>query len=415
MSGMDHKRKNNSRWPGRSFKTFQRCLAAVLIFLVALTGIFGCAPEETAETAEEENTTTAQDLIITTEDKAASDEISVVMVGDMLLHTDILNSGLQEDGSYNYDHLFAHTGDVIQAADIAIVNEEVILGGSELGLSGYPSFNAGYEVGDALVNAGFNVVCHATNHALDKGETGLKNCLNFWKESYPDIQMLGIHDSQEDADEIHVMEINDTRIALLNYTEIMNGGAKLNDYAVDMLTEDKVVSDLKKADEEADFVIVIPHWGEEYSMGISDSQKHWAQIFLENGADLVIGAHPHVIEPVQWMEDEDGHQMLVYYSLGNYCSFTEGSGEGKGDRALGAMAQVTLSVEDGEVSISDYGVRPLVAQLVAGKGNPTVYFLDEYTQKLADESEMKTKDPTFSVEHLKELCRDVFGDLYQEE
>ncbi len=406
MSGFNHDSKKNCR----GWRTFLKSGAvSVLVFLAAVTGVCGCSSSDTATQPGEESA--AQNLEI---DTKKSQEISIVMVGDMLLHTPILESGLQEDGSYNYDHLFAHTGDVIEAADIAIVNEEAILGGSELGLSGYPSFNAGFEVGDALVNAGFNVVCHANNHALDMGEAGLTNCFNFWKETYPDMQVLGIHDSEEDADELHVMEVGDTKIALLNYTEMLNSGTRPNDYDVDMLEEDKVVSDLKKAEEASDFVIVIPHWGEEYSMGISESQQKWAQIFLENGADLVIGSHPHVIEPVQWMEDVDGHPMLVYYSLGNYCSFTEGSGEGKGDRALGAMAQVTLTAEDGEVSISDYGVRPLVAQLEAGRGNPTVYFLDEYTEELADKSEMKVKDPTFSVDHLKELCRKVFGNLYQE-
>ena len=95
--------------------------------------------------------------------------ITIRMVGDMLLHTPLLESGLMEDGSRSYDHFFTHTKDLIQEADLAIVNQEVILGGEELGLSGYPNFNAPFEVGDALADAGFDVVLHATNHAVDKG------------------------------------------------------------------------------------------------------------------------------------------------------------------------------------------------------------------------------------------------------
>lgn len=105
-------------------------------------------------------------------------EISLVMVGDVLLHTPVSESGLMEDGSYNYSHLFKNVKNDIESADIALVNQEVILGGAELGLSGYPAFNGAYEVGDALVEAGFDVVLHATNHALDKGRRGILNCIN---------------------------------------------------------------------------------------------------------------------------------------------------------------------------------------------------------------------------------------------
>ncbi|MDY2608507.1 MAG: CapA family protein, partial [Lachnospiraceae bacterium] len=103
-------------------------------------------------------------------------EFSLVMVGDVLLHTPVSDSGLMEDGSYNYSHLFKNVRKDIEEADLALVNQEVILGGTELGLSGYPAFNGAYEVGDALGEAGFDVVLHATNHALDKGRRGILNC-----------------------------------------------------------------------------------------------------------------------------------------------------------------------------------------------------------------------------------------------
>ena len=102
-------------------------------------------------------------------------EIDLLMVGDVLLHDNVQNSGKLADGTYNYDHLFANVKEDIEAADIAIVNQEVILGGTELGLSGYPAFNGPHEVADAIVDAGFDVVLHATNHTLDKGKKGLLN------------------------------------------------------------------------------------------------------------------------------------------------------------------------------------------------------------------------------------------------
>ena len=105
--------------------------------------------------------------------------VSIIMVGDVLLHTPLQESGLLDSGEYNYDHFFTHTRDLISEADLASVNQEVILGGRDLGLSGYPAFNGAFEVGDALVDAGFDVVLHGTNHALDKGKKGVQSCLTY--------------------------------------------------------------------------------------------------------------------------------------------------------------------------------------------------------------------------------------------
>ena len=133
------------------------------------------------------------------------------MVGDVLLHEKVAESGKRDDGTYNYDHFFANVKDEIQGADIAIVNQKVILGGKEPGLTGYPSFNGAFEVGDAKANVGFNVVLHATNHALDKGKTAVLNCIDFWKTKHPDIGMIGIYDSQESRDSIYVTEKTESK------------------------------------------------------------------------------------------------------------------------------------------------------------------------------------------------------------
>jgi len=160
-------------------------------------------------------------------------QVDIVMVGDILLHTRVNESGLMEDGTYNYDHMFAQVKEDITAADLALVNQEVILGGTELKLSGYPNFNGAFEVGDSLVDAGFDVVLHATNHALDKGKKGLLRCLEFWDTTYPEIGVVGIHDTAEDAEEIYVKEIEGIRIAILNYTYGTNGIALPSDMPIE--------------------------------------------------------------------------------------------------------------------------------------------------------------------------------------
>ncbi len=345
-------------------------------------------------------------------------KISLVMVGDMLMHLRVTQSGRMEDGTYNYDHIFEHVKDDIQAADIALVNQEIILGGPDLGYSGYPMFNTAYELGDAIDEAGFDIVLHATNHTMDKGKAGLMNCLNYWSDNHPDIKVLGANKTQEEYEEVYIYEQDGMKIAILNYTYGLNGMPMPSDmpYAVDMMVEDKMSADLAKAEAEADFTVVCLHWGNEYQTYASENQKMWANFFLERGTDLIIGTHPHVIQPVEWYEDEEGNRMLVYYSIGNFINSTADSGNGIGKRVVGAMAEVEIiRDENGDVVIGDYGVTPLVTQIEAGPGNITTYKLEDYSQELADSNQMSYKDPGFSYEFCKELCREVFGELYVEE
>lgn len=340
-------------------------------------------------------------------------DISLIMVGDILAHEGVYNSGKYPDGTYNYDHIFAQVKDDIQAADIAIVNQEVVLGGIELGLSGYPCFNSPTELGDALVTAGFNVVLHATNHSLDKGAKGLDNTMNFWNEKHPNTAVLGIHQTQEDYDSnnVYIYEQDGVRIAILNYTYGTNGIPLPRDreYMVSLLDEDKITSDMEYARENSDFIIVCPHWGTEYIYTPDKSQLYWAQLFADLGADLIIGTHPHVIEPVEWVKAEDGHFTLVYYSLGNFVS-----NQNKIPRMLGAMAKVTITQKGDLTYISNYGIEPVVTHKLFGTGLITTYKLSDYTDELAAKNRINSDESGFSVEALKKLCRQVFGNLYRE-
>lgn len=346
-------------------------------------------------------------------------EISIIMVGDMLMHTPVEESAKQEDGTYSYDAIFANTVDEIQAADLAIVNQEVIIAGEKYGISGYPAFNAPFELGHDLIEAGFDVICHGTNHALDQGKKGLQSCLNFWEENYPDVPVLGIHGSKEDQDEIYVYEQDGVKIAILNFTYGTNGIPLPSDmpYAVDMLEEEKVVTALQKADEIADFTVVCPHWGNEYELGVVSSQKKWTEIFFENGVDLVIGTHPHVIEPVEMIvDDATGQEMLVYYSIGNFCNWTSSSGAGIANRMVGGMAEVTIGLDEmGQPYIMEYGVEPVVCHLTEGVNGVTVYFLNEYTKELAGQNEIIHQDSNFSYKYCVDLCDKVWGDLWIDE
>ncbi len=340
-------------------------------------------------------------------------ELSLVMVGDMLMHERVVESGLQEDGSYNFDHIFANVKDTIESADLALVNQETILGGAELGISGYPNFNSPYELGDAEVAAGFDVILHATNHTLDKKKKGVVNCMEFWESNYPEIAYLGMNSSQEHyEDYLYVYEKDGISVAILNYTYGTNGINPPEDmpFVVNYLDEDKVISDIQRAEELADFTIVCPHWGTEYVLEETSFQKKWAKLFLEQGVDLVIGTHPHVIEPVKWLTDEAGNEMLVYYSIGNFINGTSGTREGVMNRMVGGIADVTLSVdENGEVYIKEYGVIPIVCHISEGDAY-TVYYLEDYTRELASENHIVSQDGNFSLENCLKLVETVWGE-----
>lgn len=412
------RRKQLKKKRVRQRRIRQLTFGGVLILIGILVLCFSCSNhhKKEDETQKVSGEISDEQEKVQKEEVYVEPEIDILMVGDILLHDNVQESGKLSDGTYNYDHLFANVTEDVKKADIAIANQEVILGGTEIGLYGYPNFNGPYEVGDALAKAGFNVILHATNHTLDRGKTALVNCMNFWKTNHADVAVLGVFESQEAYDNhIYIHEQDGIKIAILNYTYGTNGMPTPSDmpFAVAMLEEDKVLADLQKANEQADFVIVCPHWGTEYRHNQSQDQEYWAKLFLENGVDLVIGTHPHYIQPVEMFTNENGQQMLVYYSLGNFINSTSDSGRGTADRMIGGMAKVTVGKkETGEVYIKEYGVEPLVTQLLYGTQEITTYKLTDYTEELASQNQIIKKDSVFSLEYCQELCREVFGELY---
>ena len=177
---------------------------------------------------------------------------------------------------------------------------------------------------------------------------------------------------------------------------------------------------LDKAEQIADFTIVCSHWGTEYNLGISSEQKKWTEIFREHGADAVIGTHPHVIEPLVFLEDEDtdnitnnhgNGDMPVYYSLGNFVNWTAGTGTGVANRMVGGMASINISrKDDKEVSIDDFNVESYVCHVKSGDGNVTVYSLEDYSEQMAFENEIRRQDSSFSKEYCDRLVEKVYGD-----
>lgn len=350
--------------------------------------------------------------------------ISLMALGDNLLHMAVVKTGIQSDGTYDYSFLYQGVSDFLEAADIKVANQETVFGGNELGFSGYPLFNSPTEVGDATAAAGFNVVLHATNHTADQGIDGLKHCADFWKK-YPDVLALGIH-SEETYGEIPLLEIKGVTFAVLNYTYGPNASSVNSSLRghLDMLCDydrqtgainftalnPQVIEDIHAARELADVVIVFPHWGTEYQTTASKYQKLFASQLAEAGADLIIGTHPHVPQPVEWLTCEDGRKTLCFYSLGNYVST-----QNKKECMLEAMAWVNFHVTEDGVSIKEEGtgMLPLVCHYVKNTLRmKQVYLLEDYTEELAVAHGITYYDGL--VLHLSDLesqCEETFGDM----
>lgn len=338
--------------------------------------------------------------------------LTLSMVGDILLHTPVSKSGLQKDGTYNYDHLFKYIRKKVKSYDVSMLNEEVVLAGASFGITGYPQFNGRFEVGDAIEKAGFDVILHATNHSMDKGKAGLLSDLNQWKNAHPKLKIVGMYRTKKESEKITYVKKNGIRIAILNYTYGTNGLPLPSDmpFAVNLMNEARVKSDIKKARKKADFIIVCPHWGTEYQDGIDSYQKKWTDFFLKQKVDLVIGTHPHVIEPVKWVsDDKTGHKMLVYYSLGNYVNSTARRGAGTFRQYLGGMADVTIEkTEDGTTSIKDAGFLPLITHY-AQDGKITTFFFSDYTEAKAKKNRLSNQDRTFTFQGAKKHFKKIIS------
>ncbi len=261
--------------------------------------------------------------------------ISLFMVGDALIHSTVYEDAKQSDGSYNFIPMLEFIKPISIKHDLAYYNQETILGGEELGYSNYPRFNSPQAVGDAFLDAGFNMVSLATNHTMDKGEQGVINSVNYWKTK-KNVAFTGQWLSQEERDKPIIYEKNNIKYAFFSYTTWTNGleTPEGKEYLNNVYSNEKAMNDINKVRSEVDFVIVAMHWGTEYSLGVSGTQEEIANYLSGLGVDLIIGAHPHVVEPVEYINNG---KTFVIYSLGNFISDQEGT-----ERLTGLMMEVTL-------------------------------------------------------------------------
>lgn len=259
--------------------------------------------------------------VIEKEVKKDKDYIAkVFMVGDALIHSAVYEDARQSDGTYDFTSMLSSIKPISSKYDLAYYNQETILGGKDLGYSNYPRFNSPQEVGDAFVDAGFNLVSLATNHTMDKGEQGVLNSVSYWKTK-SGVVSSGQWSSDEERNQsiTTIHEVNNIKYAFISYTIWTNG---LNtptgkEYLNNVYSEEKAKADIDAVRDKVDFVIVAMHWGTEYSFKVDAKQEEIANYLSSLGVDLIIGAHPHVIQTVEYINNK---KTFVVYSLGNFIS-----------------------------------------------------------------------------------------------
>ena len=327
------------------------------------------------------------DTEVVTEEVFKPTSAKLVAVGDNLMHRSCTLSAKNADGTYDFTKHFANMADIFKAADLAVISQDTVLGGIELGATSTETgiFNTAVELADGMADAGINVVLAANNHIMDEGSAGLNKMMSYFSTKYPNITLLGVNNSREAKDEPVYVETNNIKIAMINYSYGSNQTADLDasPYLLNQYDEDWLSDILKQAREEADFIIAFPFWGEQNSMDYTQEQERQAQFLADNGVDLIIGSYPHVVEPVKWITAENGDRTLVYYSLGNFQSI-----QNTVENMLGGQANITISKEEDGTHISDYSLDFVVTHYEQRESSEyydivTTYPLADYTSDLA--------------------------------
>lgn len=340
-------RKNKRR---RHLKVKNILLFLLLLFLlpISITTGYYYLNDTSKEQTEEES-------------KVKVYEANLVMVGDALIHSSLYHDAnrLANYNGYDFKPHLEYIKEKISKYDIAYYNQETILGGTTIGLSTYPNFNSPQELGDAMIDTGFNLISLATNHTLDRGERAIVLSREYWNNQNG-VHAVGSYTSNEEKEalETKILEVNNITYAMLNYTYGTNGISvpKNKNYLVNLWDDtynyegykEQVKADIEAIRDKVDVLIVAMHWGREYTHTPTDLEVKTAIFLAEQDVDIVIGTHPHVIQPVEFIGDT-----IVLYSLGNFISAQTSSSCTNLKCNVGLMSSLTIkkTVVEGTTNI----------------------------------------------------------------
>ena len=297
----------------------------IITFLVANyiylnSSIFGKQSIHSVEQNANNLSNTFNSQVVIPEDKT----ISISVIGDIMCHNTQFKDAYSDE-SYDFSYVFSDIENYIKDADLAIGNLETTFAGSERGYGGYPAFNTPEQLAIDLKELGIDLVTTSNNHSLDTGYKGIESTLNFLDDA--GISHVGTARSVEEQNNILIKEVNGIKIAILAYTYGTNGITvpKEKDFCINLIDKEFILSQLEKAKlENPDLICVNMHWGTEYQTLPNDTQLELTGFLFENGADIILGGHPHVLQPyeIRTIELPNGSSKtgFVVYSLGNFMS-----------------------------------------------------------------------------------------------
>ncbi len=323
-----------------------------------------------------------------TEPPVQDTAVHFLAVGDNLVQKRVYQSAQKhaaEGEEYNFNYCYKNVADKIAAADLAFINQETIIAGHKYEISGSNfNFNSPTELGDEMVDLGFDIICMSNNHALDKGTGGLGAALDYWDTKIaanPSLRVIGCYRDAQDMENFRISEVNGMTIGYLAYTEHINGYSLPSDspMKIPLTSETTLIEQqIKALDGMVDAVVVSAHWGAEDTHTVSDGVRSLAKNMIEWGADVIIGTHSHTLETMEYVTRTDGTQGFVFYSLGNFISAQTDS-----FNMVGGMAEFDLKRTNDQVTVENVQVTPVITHYDDGSlTNLRVYPYYMYTDEL---------------------------------
>lgn len=400
----------------------------MLLILTAV--LLSCGEDEVSVTTEPIATTEAtlpSATILTEPPKGTTgtpDEtrIHIVAAGDNIAHDSVIATARTDatgGSEYDFSKIYAGIKSIVNRADLAFVNQEAPVGGKELGIAGYPNFNAPNEMVEGLMDIGFDVFNLANNHMLDKGEKGYANTIEY----FDTLAVLSIGGyKKSDYDNVRVLDVKGVKIAFLSYTTLVNYGhandlPSGSEYIIPYANNEDITRQVTLAKEAADVIIVSMHWGDENVFGVTSQQQKYATLCADLGVDVVLGHHSHVVGGIEYLEGKNGGKTLVAYSLGNLCSTMLYARNMVGE----LLSFDIVKTADG-ISIENAVVDPVISHYktdTSKKDNQNlhvryesrVYLMKDYTEAMALEHGSQNWG-AFSLDTLKKFVTDTVSEEF---
>ena len=372
--------KNKPNKPNLNMKKFFCAILLVFLIILVISNI-SKAPTKlsTQKTSNEPST------VNSSEPQKVDTTINMAVVGDIMCHgpnfKDAYNSSTK---TYDFSTFFTQIKSYISNADIAIGNLETTFAGGNKAYSGYPTFNSPPQLAKDVQNLGIDVLTTSNNHSMDSGYNGLINTIDTLDNL--GISHTGTFKSEEDKNKILIKDVNGIKIAFLSYTYGTNGISipKGKEYCINLIDKELIQSQLESAKAlNPDVICVSMHWGIEYKLQPNDEQKDLADFLFENGADIILGSHPHVLEPMEkrtvTLSDGTTKDGFVIYSLGNFISAQK-------DKYTKDSIILNLKItkhSEGHITIDSYDYTPIYMQ-DNGANATNRYELVDLTKKIKD-------------------------------